>query len=740
MCATAGLLLAACMDPDPAPTPPRLVRAVTSTSPTGTVGAPVPGGVTVQVLDYSDRAVAGARVAFTLIAGDGAISTPLVISDGDGLAHVEWTLGETAGTNELVASIWGVDSTTHFVATGNAGAATGLAMTPQVVRIAPTASGGLLAARIVDQFGNELTGTPAYTSRNPSLVTVDNAGSIAAVESNPDNRGGSTYIVVTAGGFTDSAAVYTLSTTDPPCTGITATAPLNVGDVQVTGFADNGVCIPAAAGEREYALVPFFESRVPAAQTVLSVAGVGIKATASQSLAAVRSRRNAPRLNVAAVFERKLRLAERRELAPRAGSVRQWFARRAVNASRRATLATTPPAVGDYVELNVEADSFCSAPRMRTGRIVAVTNHAVILADTLNPPGYSDADYAAFGATFDTLVYPIDLTNFGEPTDIDENGRALILFTHAVNEEGFGILGYAYGRDLLPRSGPLGSCPGSNLAEILYIRVPDGLLSVSSARLDVVATMAHELQHVINAGRRLLVNQNANPTEEVWLNEGLSHIAEELAFYRASGLGPRQNLGTQLSAVPSAFRQYAFQNFERYFIFTSAPGSEGPVGLNGDDDDAATRGAAWSFLRFAADHRAAANESALWQSLVNSSSSGLPNLSEHLGPDVRLLIRDWALSNFMDNLVASGSPYDQPSWNLWQVPGFRSPSVLDLVAPAQTTPTSASTPVTLGALSSEFVRFAVGANQEAYIGATGFPANSGTPLARHVLLAIARTR
>ena len=67
-------------------------------------------------------------------------------------------------------------------------------------------------------------------------------------------------------------------------------AALNVGQVMTTGFADNGICVPAAAGEREYALVPFFDSPVPNAQTTFTVAGVGVKTTVPAALGALRGR------------------------------------------------------------------------------------------------------------------------------------------------------------------------------------------------------------------------------------------------------------------------------------------------------------------------------------------------------------------------------------------------------------------------------------------------------------------
>jgi hypothetical protein len=736
--------LLACSD-DPAPaSPPKAIRAVTPDTLIGTVGTKVDGGVTVHVIDYNDKSVDGAKVGFSIAAGDGSVSSRLVMTDAEGIAHIDWTLGETAGQNEIVASIFGVDSTAEFFATGNPAAPAGLSITPRVVRIPSTAASGTVVGRVVDQFSNSITGTATYTSRNPALVSVNSSGVITATEANANNRGGSTYVVITAGGFTDSAKVYTLSPTDPPCTGITATAALAVGEVKITGFSDGGICVPASSGRREYALIPFYDSPVPSAATVLTITGVGVDSTQSRSLGALRPRDLLSHssdvvADRGAALDRRLRLAERREMPARAASARRWFATRSIE-GRRATLATVP-AVGQQVQLNVNAIDFCASPSMRTGRVVSVTASAVVIADAANPPGFTDADYASLGLTFDTLVYTTDAKNFGEPTDIDNNGnRVVLFFTHAVNELGPGTLGFAYSRDLLPKSGPLGSCPGSNVGEIINVYVPDANTSVSEVKANAVATMGHELQHVINSGRRLYVNTNAAPIEERWLNEGLSHVAEELLFYRSSGLVPRQNIGSQVSlaANQSAFVNFQRQNFNRYFQFTRVPDIQGPIGVDDDDDDLETRGAIWSFLRFAADQRGGANEAAFWQALENSNSAGIQNLYDHIGADTRLLIRDWTISNFLDDLITTEARYTQPSWNIRQVPGFHSPSTFSLVTSANAANPSAT--ITLGALSSVFVRFSVAANQEAYVNASGFPANANTPLPRSVLLAIVRTK
>src|SRR4029077_4931315 len=92
----------------------------------------------------------------------------------------------------------------------------------------------------------------------------------------------------------------------------------------------------------------------------------------------------------------------------------------------------------------------------RAGRVVAITNSAIVVADTGNPTGgYTDAEYLTIGMQFDT-VFVMDTTAFGSPTDIDSNGKIIMFFTRAVNDltptgSQSVVGGFFYGRDLFPK-------------------------------------------------------------------------------------------------------------------------------------------------------------------------------------------------------------------------------------------------------------------------------------------------
>ena len=72
--------------------------------------------------------------------------------------------------------------------------------------------------------------------------------------------------------------------------------------------------------------------------------------------------------------------------------------------------------------------------------------------------------------------------------------------------------------------------------------------------------------------------------------------------------------------------------------------TQSPIGFDAFDDDLQTRGAIWSFLRYAADHLRPVPENAFWFNLVNSTDSGLANLTNAIGTAPNSLLRDWAIS------------------------------------------------------------------------------------------------
>jgi hypothetical protein len=240
--------------------------------------------------------------------------------------------------------------------------------------------------------------------------------------------------------------------------------------------------------------------------------------------------------------------------------------------------------------------------------------------------------------------------------------------------------GFFYDRDLFPITDTpqFAGCKGSNVGELFYLLAPDptGLVNGNIRRtgfVDSVTTsvLAHEFQHLINASRRLFVSTTAEDFEVVWLNEGLSHIAEELLFYHEAKLAPRQNIDvTMLRSSPvvrAAFNADQSSNAARYQLYLEKPSESSPYR---GDDSLETRGATWNFLRYAADRKAggSTSDAPTWQALVNSSTTGLANLRAVFGSDIAGLVRDWAVSHYADDLNTTvARELTQPSWNFHSI-------------------------------------------------------------------------
>jgi hypothetical protein len=377
------------------------------------------------------------------------------------------------------------------------------------------------------------------------------------------------------------------------------------------------------------------------------------------------------------------------------------------------------------------AGSACSDPIFVNGRVQAVSQSAVVVSDVANPPGgFSPEDFEYFAVTFDTLVTPVIEEHFGSPSDVDGNGRTIVFFTKEVNalepaEVGAITSGYFFARDLFPVLGSdlLRACATSNEAEILYLIVPDpsGEVGAPLGRQQAMQLgtigMTHEQQHLVNAASRLFRAGGPLPFEEVWLNEGMSHIAEELAFYRASGLGPGLDLGSEhlTGHVLGSFNTFQAFNYQRLRQFYYEPRASSPFSNEGTR---AARGASWSFLRYVAD-RSGLGDPTFFRALVNSRHTGLDNLGAAAG-DIGIIsswLGDWSVASYVDNRVLNlPARFQDLSWNnvsLYESFGFDPPYILTSDLDSQ-----GSYAGTLVAGGSTYIRFAVAARTVATLEVT----------------------
>ena len=321
-----------------------------------------------------------------------------------------------------------------------------------------------------------------------------------------------------------------------------------------------------------------------------------------------------------------------------------------------------PPTVGHERTFKVcsttECDGFVDVTA--TARHVGPKG-AVYLDNSVPLGGYTQADIDAVGDLFDDYLYPIDTTSFGRESDLDNNGVVVVLLTDQVNELsgacntlGSVILGYFFGNDLLP------SQNGSNAGEVFYGLVPapgDADCTISrDYAIDLLApTFIHEFQHMISFNQHVLVRGGFS--EDTWLNEGLSHYAEELGGRQI----PDQHCGGD------CFTQFAGADAQNAYEYLSSVESHflvEPIPSSGTLEE---RGANWLFVRWLVDQFGAdATGAAFTRALVGTNKLGADNVAAATGVSFSTLAPEWQLANYLDNLpgfVSSSPRLQYSSWN-----------------------------------------------------------------------------
>jgi len=349
---------------------------------------------------------------------------------------------------------------------------------------------------------------------------------------------------------------------------------------------------------------------------------------------------------------------------------------------------------------DVSSSNFCriGIPVQAVVRKVGPTS--VWLEDVANPAGgFSATDYDRLSTLFDREILPEITDYFGTPTDLDQNGRVVILISREVNRT-TRALAFVVSTDFFP-----GECPGSNGGEFYYARAPDpsGVVSgpggqarayaLGDALADAPTLLAHETTHIIQFGRRIFSSQSSGYAT-AWELEGQATLAEEVVGYRFLSLGPRQNLGfevafNQPARGPERWFQSGLVDLAVYHGFRSSversPGAPEGCGWLGRDvagdcqviSDGKLEpygrllyGVPWSLLRWISDHygsRFPGGERELHRRLVVDSEQGFRTLEKVVGEPIASLLAPWAASLYLDGRLPSGFGDPQlrfPSWDL----------------------------------------------------------------------------
>ena len=317
-------------------------------------------------------------------------------------------------------------------------------------------------------------------------------------------------------------------------------------------------------------------------------------------------------------------------------------------ASKSVSVFTPPDSLHNFnVLTNVSGGQFVTTQ----ARLRYAGQNVYVYEDTGAYNSFSDSMYAKLGKLFDEVLYPIDTAAFGSPSDQDGNGHIILLLSQKINQltpaadcqsKGF-VAGYFYGYDL-------GTGTNSNRGEIFYSAVPDSTGEYSCAHTTsfmlrlTPATFIHELQHMISYNQHVLVRNS--PSEVTWLNEGLSHIAEELGgkYYETKYPAP---LGRANPAqlFPDSAQGFTPPQFQNAYAYLSAPTTQSVTAFAGLGT-LEERGAAWLFLRWLGDQKG----EGIYKQLVQTNRTGIDNVADKASESFPELFGDFGIATYADSV------------------------------------------------------------------------------------------
>ena len=146
-------------------------------------------------------------------------------------------------------------------------------------------------------------------------------------------------------------------------------------------------------------------------------------------------------------------------------------------------------------------------------------------------------------------------------------------------------------------AGPGSNNPGSNDGEVFYGLVPDVnnsrcQVSKEEANSKLPATFIHEFQHMISYNQHVLLRDGSS--EDTWLNEGLSHFAEEL--------GGREVPDAQCAPTSCEEEFLGQGDLLNALEYLASPEDFYLIEPGNSTGQLEERGANWLFVRWLADH------------------------------------------------------------------------------------------------------------------------------------------
>ena len=570
-------------------------------------------------------------------AGEGSLSDSLTLSDGTGLAEVEITLGRTEGVT-TVRAVLRADGTQSVDLTITA------TRTPLLTGVSPTSFGG----------GDQIV----VSGSNLDVATGFEVGGVMVVPTAISGDGSDAALPVPQCLMPGQVAIRAFAGTavsDPLFGDFAAAAgsiALAVGEyLSLSPSALEGCAMfpPAGASGAEYLLAVQSVSGFAGDSAAYRLRGIG----ASPSAPAMPNAAARSEPSHADRFHFRLREFERElaQLPPARGAT-----------AREAPAGIIKPGVERIFRVcsNVRCEGDFATVRAEAKY---VGRHAVIYQD-LNAPagGLGPGDFDDLGKIFDLELYDVGTRAFGAESDIDGDDRVAILLTPVVNsltevascDDSF-IAGFFLALDINP--GSVGD-PRSNQAEVFYSIVPDlegeftCTFTVDQVRGQVPVTFIHEFQHMISFHQHVMLRGGV--PEELWLNEGLSHLSEELAA---------QHFLAQEDTT--RFERFAVGNLINAYDYLLEPGDVFVLPAEGGGTRQ-ERGAAWLFLRWVVDQF---GEDVV-RRMSETGATGSGNVGSVAGVPFGRLLSEWFLANWVsdlpDSILADSVKPDRLKFSSWR--------------------------------------------------------------------------
>ena len=606
---------------------------------TAPAGSLLPRPLSVVVHDVAGLPVRGTIVVFRVTRGaaSGAVVLDsLAVTNDLGVATADLRLGARPDTVEVLAFPLGVESRAVALRAIASGGPTLSGVLP-----ASVGPGDTLALA-----GSMLGGAGAMVEIGPVRVAPVSGGD------------GELRVIVPAclpaGGLNVRVLNGTAWTEPRPIVFVPRRGPLKLKrfEVAVIGAGELASCatLSAEGGGAQYILVPQLASHAALpTESIVRVSAGGESLAALLGGTGGGAAWRSDERGAQESWDFHLREAERR-LAPLA---------RGAESHRPPLMALTVGSMRTFrVISDLDGEKFSAA----SGRLRWLGKHLGIYVDTAASGAFTETQLDQLGKLFDNDLYRTDVEAFGPESDIDRNDRVLVFLTPRVNAlvpasdcgaKGF-VTGFFYGRDLIP------SLSNSNGGEIFYAMVPDpgGQYSCSHSAPDVMrfvpGTFVHEFQHMISFFHHVVAR--AGETETHWVNEGLSHIAEELVSRLFERRYPAPLGRSTLSQLfpdsasgfisPQMLNSYVYLNNSAVHSVTTFAGS-------GSIEE---RGAVWLFLRWLGDQKG----EFIYQRLVQTSMTGVGNIEARAGEPFARLFGDFSIAVYADstpeaprNVVAS---------------------------------------------------------------------------------------